>query len=60
MTNKIIRDFAKENSVRLWQIADACGMADGTFSRKLRHELPEDEQRRIIEQAKALIPSVSG
>lgn len=47
--NDAIRATAKELGVKLWQIAERVGMNDGNFSRKLRRELPEDEQQRIIQ-----------
>lgn len=46
--NIAIRRAAKENGVKLWQVAERYGLTDGNFSRKLRRELPEDEQQRII------------
>lgn len=46
--NEIIRKSAKENGVKLWQIADALGMLDVNFSKKLRHELPPDETKKIL------------
>lgn len=46
--NERIRAAAKENGVKLWKIADALGVNDGNFSRKLRHELPPDETARIL------------
>ena len=48
MNNQEIREAAKAQGVRLWQIAEALGMADSNFSRKLRHELPQDEKSRIL------------
>lgn len=48
MHNKTIRELAKEKNVKLWQIADALGINDGNLSRKLRKELPQEEQKRII------------
>ena len=47
--NMKIRNHAKEKGVKLWQVAEAIGLYDGNFSRKLRHELPEDEQLHILE-----------
>lgn len=46
--NQTIREYARVNGIKLWQVAEAYGVNDGNFSRKLRHELPEDEQQRII------------
>jgi len=51
--NLDIRKFAKSRNIRLWQIAEALEMTDGSFSRKLRKELPDEEKagiRRIVEK----------
>lgn len=48
MANEGIRRAAKGRNVHLWQVANKLGMADSAFSRKLRYELSEDEQRTII------------
>ncbi len=55
MNNQEIRIKAKENGVRLWQIAEKLGVCDMTLTRKLRHELPEDEKTKIL----AIIDSIS-
>ncbi len=55
MNNQEIRIKAKENGVRLWQIAEKLGVCDMTLTRKLRHELPEDEKIKIL----AIIDSIS-
>lgn len=49
MCNEKIRNKARNRGIMLWQIAAALGITDNSFSRKLRFELPEDEQKRIIE-----------
>jgi len=49
MKNKRIREEAARRGVRLWQIACELGINDGNFSRRLRRELPEDEQQEILE-----------
>lgn len=46
--NEIIRKHAKSQGVRLWQLAAALNINDGNLSRKLRFELPEDEQQRLL------------
>lgn len=48
MKNVRIREAAKQAGVFLWEIAERWGCNDGNFSRKLRRELPEDEQEKII------------
>jgi predicted XRE-type DNA-binding protein len=49
MKNEDIRQVAKTAGVKLWQVAEVVGVNDGNFSRKLRHELPEDEKQKILE-----------
>lgn len=49
MKNMDIRLAAASSGVKLWQIADALGMTDGNFSRKLRKELPQEEKQMILE-----------
>lgn len=46
--NETIKNAAKQRGVRLWQIADRLGINDGNFSRRLRHELPEKETKKIL------------
>ena len=48
MTNLDIRRTAAGAGVKLWQIADALGIADCSLSRKLRKELPQEEKDRIF------------
>lgn len=47
-TNADIRKVAKDNGIKLWQIAKRLGISDGNFSRKLRDELSEGEKDRIL------------
>lgn len=48
LKNLDIRRAAAANGVKLWRIADELGIADTTFCRKLRKELPQEEKRRIF------------
>ena len=48
MKNVDIRLAVQKSGIRLWQVADALGVADYNFSRKLRHELPADEKEQIL------------
>lgn len=48
MSNQDIRRIAAGAGVKLWQIADALGIADCSLSRKLRKELPQEEKDRIF------------
>lgn len=47
MRNVEIKQRAKEKGVKLWQLAERLGITDSTFSRRLRHELSEDEFMRV-------------
>ena len=56
MKNTDIREAVNTADLKLWQIAEALNLSDGTFSRKLRKELPQDVKNKIfeiIEKAKA-------
>lgn len=46
--NQRIRKHAQEKGVYLWEVAERYGCTDFTLSRKLRRELPEAEQARIL------------
>lgn len=48
MKNCEIRIAAQKAGIRLWQIAEAYGISDGNFSRKLRKELPKEEKEKIM------------
>lgn len=48
MHNKEIRVAAKNAGIRLWEVAEAYGISDNNFSRKLRKELPQEEKDKII------------
>ncbi len=48
MSNEALRRFAAGNGVKLWQVAEALGIADTSLSRKMRKELPPDEKERIV------------
>lgn len=48
MTNQDIRLTAAGAGVKLWQIAEALGIADCSLSRKLRRELPPGEKEQIF------------
>lgn len=45
--NNDIRNEAKAAGVKLWQIAEKLGIREEKLSRKLRHELPEEEKAQI-------------
>lgn len=48
MANQDVRRAAAGTGVKLWQIAEALGIADCNLSRKLRRELPAEEKEKIF------------
>lgn len=48
MLNQDIRRAAAGAGIKLWQVADALGIADCSLSRKLRRELPAAEKEKIM------------
>ena len=49
MYNQDVRGAIVAAGLRYWQVAAAYGCTDGTFSRKLRRELPAEEKQRIFD-----------
>lgn len=47
--NYKVRKAILESGLKQWKVAELIGIRDDAFSRKLRYELPEDEQNRIID-----------
>lgn len=48
MKNKKIRDALYHANMRQWQLAKLMRIREETLSRKLREELPSEEQKQII------------
>lgn len=48
MQNEAIRASISASGLKYWEVADAIGIADTTFARWLRHELPEEKQKQIL------------
>lgn len=49
MTNKRIRKKMIDKGLKQWELARLMGISEATMYRKLRDELPEEEQDRIIQ-----------
>ena len=47
-SNEEIRRAIGANGLKQWQVAEALGMGEGNFSRKLRTELKEKEKAEIL------------
>lgn len=54
MENMEIRRAATRNGLKLWEVAEACGVTDSTFSRKLRRELPSEQRDHILNMIRNL------
>lgn len=50
--NLMIRECMRTHDIRLWEVADLLGVSESTVVKRFRHELPEEEQKRIIELIK--------
>lgn len=48
LCNTDIRTAAKQNGVRLWEVAERLNVSEPTITRKLRRELPNEEKQRIF------------
>lgn len=59
VSNQDIRRTAAGAGVKLWQIAEALGIADCSLSRKLRRELPAEEKEKILSVIRELAQEVS-
>lgn len=52
--NEDIRECAEKNGVKLWEIADAFGITDSHFSRKMRYEFTPEENKRAMQAIKQI------
>ena len=55
MENLEIRNEVARNGLKLWEVAEVCGVTDSTFSRKLRRELPSDQKDHILSMIRKLV-----
>lgn len=46
--NESIRTALKECGMYQWQLAKRLGISEPTFTRMMREELPEEEQKKIV------------
>ena len=58
MANKEIRRAAAMSGLRLWQVAEAIGMNDSAFSRRLRRELSPEDKERVLAAIEELAKEV--
>lgn len=48
--NQAIRNALKECGMYQWQLAKLLNISEATITRKMRTELPQEEQKKIIAQ----------
>lgn len=48
MKSEELKHLASSKRVPIWMIADELGISENTLFRWLRHDLPEDKQRQIL------------
>lgn len=46
--NQMVREIAKRNNVKHWEIARCLGVSEQTIMRWLRTQLPPDKEKRIL------------
>ena len=47
--NDMILVAREKAGLKQWQVAELAGYREDKFSRMLRHELPKEEQKRIVQ-----------
>ena len=57
MRNEQIRKALKAAGMKQWQLAELMEISEQTICRKLRKELPQAEQERIIELIRNSAPA---
>lgn len=60
MNNLEIRIAIKKAGLFAYHVAEALGISETHFSRKLRKELPEDEKTKILEIIDQLVKEKQG
>lgn len=57
--NQDLRDYARQNNVKLWQVAEAFGRSDATFTRDMRIEWTTERKqtfKEAVDKIKANMP----
>lgn len=49
MQNKEIRCAIGAHGLKNWQVAEALGISESTFSKKLRKELSNEEKQKVLD-----------
>ena len=57
--NQDLRDYASENGVKLWQVAEAFGRSDAQFTRYMRNELSVEAKKAFKDAVNAIKQGMS-
>lgn len=60
MKNKRIKLAMMEAELHQWEVARIMGIHEGSLSRRLRDELPEEEQDKIVDMIRKYAQTVEG
>lgn len=60
MNNAKIRNELSRTRLKYWELARIMGIHEGSLSRKLRDELPEEEQNRIVDLIRQHVKQTGG
>lgn len=52
-TNEKIREALEHKRLCQWELADMLGVSEATVTRMLRHELPEEKKKEILDLIKS-------
>ncbi len=55
MKNMEVREKMRLKRIFNYEVAEAMGMSESAFSRKLRKELPQEEKMKILEVIQRLV-----
>lgn len=54
MKNKEVLLQMQRTGIRQWEIAEAYGVSEGVFSRRMRHELSPKDRQKVLDIIKEL------
>ena len=60
MVNSEIREKLRSNNIYQWQLAEAMGSNEFSFSKQMRHEFSADKKTKILQTIDKLITEKKG
>ena len=55
MNKTELRSILSKAGIKQWQIAEALGIREENFSRKLRHELNDQDEKKVLVAIEAIV-----